>query len=29
MYCAGLMLAQMIEGFRFDIIDMDNTEGTA
>lgn len=27
MYCAGLMLPQMIEGFRFDIIDMDNTEG--
>lgn len=27
MYCAGLMLPQMIEGFRFDIIDMDNTQG--
>jgi fructose 1,6-bisphosphate aldolase/phosphatase len=27
MYCAGLMLPQMIKGFRFDIIDMDNTEG--
>jgi fructose 1,6-bisphosphate aldolase/phosphatase len=27
MYCAGLMLPQMIEGFRFHIIDMDNTAG--
>ncbi|QCI67615.1 fructose 1,6-bisphosphatase [Phreatobacter stygius] len=27
MYCAGLMLPQMIEGFRFRIIDMDNTAG--
>jgi len=27
MYCAGLMLPQMIGGFTFDIIDMDNTEG--
>lgn len=27
MYCAGLMLPPMIKGFRFDIIDMDNTEG--
>ncbi|MBM3585939.1 MAG: fructose 1,6-bisphosphatase [Alphaproteobacteria bacterium] len=27
MYCAGLMLPQMIKGFRFHIIDMDNTEG--
>jgi fructose 1,6-bisphosphate aldolase/phosphatase len=27
MYCAGLMLPQMIEGFSFHIIDMDNTEG--
>lgn len=26
MYCAGLMLPPMIKGFRFDIIDMDNTE---
>ncbi|WP_163484760.1 fructose 1,6-bisphosphatase, partial [Escherichia coli] len=25
MYCAGLMLPQMIKGFRFRIIDMDNT----
>jgi fructose 1,6-bisphosphate aldolase/phosphatase len=27
MYCAGLMLPQMIKGFSFHIIDMDNTEG--
>ncbi len=27
MYCAGLMLPKMIKGFRFDIIDMDNTDG--
>ncbi len=27
MYCAGLMLPQMIKGFQFEIIDMDNTEG--
>ena len=27
MYCAGLMLPKMIKGFRFHIIDMDNTEG--
>jgi fructose 1,6-bisphosphate aldolase/phosphatase len=27
MYCAGLMLPQMIKGFRFHIIDMDNTDG--
>ncbi|MDJ1157867.1 fructose 1,6-bisphosphatase [Chelatococcus sp. SYSU_G07232] len=27
MYCAGLMLPQMIKGFRFRIIDMDNTKG--
>ncbi len=27
MYCAGLMLPQMINGFTFDIIDMENTEG--
>jgi fructose 1,6-bisphosphate aldolase/phosphatase len=27
MYCAGLMLPQMIKGFRFHIIDMDNTKG--
>jgi fructose 1,6-bisphosphate aldolase/phosphatase len=27
MYCAGLMLPQMIKGFRFEIIDMDNTAG--
>jgi fructose 1,6-bisphosphate aldolase/phosphatase len=27
MYCAGLMLPQMIKGFRFHIIDMDNTAG--
>jgi fructose 1,6-bisphosphate aldolase/phosphatase len=27
MYCAGLMLPQMIKGFRFRIIDMDNTTG--
>lgn len=27
MYCAGLMLPKMIEGFTFNIIDMDNTEG--
>jgi fructose 1,6-bisphosphate aldolase/phosphatase len=27
MYCAGLMLPQMIQGFQFRIIDMDNTEG--
>jgi fructose 1,6-bisphosphate aldolase/phosphatase len=27
MYCGGLMLPQMIQGFRFDIIDMDNVEG--
>ena len=27
MYCAGLMLPQMIKGFRFRIIDMDNTRG--
>jgi len=27
MYCAGLMLPQMIGGFRFHIIDMDNTKG--
>src|SRR5207248_2409672 len=25
--CAGLMLPQMIEGFRFHVIDMDNTAG--
>jgi len=27
MYCSGLMLPQMIKGFTFDIIDMDNTKG--
>src|SRR2546421_325881 len=27
MYCAGLMLPQMIKGFRFHVIDMDNTAG--
>ncbi len=27
MYCAGLMLPQMIKGFTFHIIDMDNTGG--
>ena len=27
MYCAGLMLPPMIKGFKFHIIDMDNTEG--
>lgn len=27
MYCAGLMLPKMIEGFTFKIIDMENTEG--
>ena len=27
MYCAGLMLPQMIQGFRFRIIDMGNTKG--
>jgi fructose 1,6-bisphosphate aldolase/phosphatase len=27
MYCAGLMLPQMIKGFSFHIIDMDNVEG--
>jgi fructose 1,6-bisphosphate aldolase/phosphatase len=27
MYCAGLMLPQMIQGFRSHIIDMDNTSG--
>lgn len=27
MYCAGLMLPQMIQGFSFRIIDMDNTAG--
>ncbi|MBI2872678.1 MAG: fructose 1,6-bisphosphatase [Chloroflexi bacterium] len=27
MYCAGLMLPNMIKGFRFRIVDMDNTEG--
>lgn len=27
MYCAGLMLPQMIQGFQFNIIDMDNTTG--
>jgi fructose 1,6-bisphosphate aldolase/phosphatase len=27
MYCAGLMLPQMTQGFRFHIIDMDNTAG--
>lgn len=27
MYCAGLMLPQMIQGFRFEIIDMDDTRG--
>lgn len=27
MYCAGLMLPQMIKGFTFHIIDMDNTKG--
>jgi fructose 1,6-bisphosphate aldolase/phosphatase len=27
MYCAGLMLPQMIKGFCFQIIDMDNTAG--
>ena len=27
MYCAGLMLPQMIKGFRFHVIDMDNTKG--
>ena len=27
MYCGGLMLPQMIQGFRFDVIDMDNSEG--
>lgn len=27
MYCAGLMLPQMIDGFQFNVIDMNNTEG--
>ena len=27
MYCGGLMLPQMINGFQFNIIDMDHTEG--
>ncbi len=27
MYCGGLMLPQLIKGFTFHIIDMDNTEG--
>ena len=27
MYCAGLMLPKLIQGFRFHIIDMDNTDG--
>jgi fructose 1,6-bisphosphate aldolase/phosphatase len=27
MYCAGLMLPKMIKGFRFNVIDMDNTGG--
>jgi fructose 1,6-bisphosphate aldolase/phosphatase len=27
MYCAGLMLPQMTKGFRFHVIDMDNTAG--
>ena len=27
MYCAGLMLPKLIKGFRFRIIDMNNTEG--
>ena len=27
MYCAGLMLPPMIQGFNFHIIDMDNTQG--
>ena len=27
MYCAGLMLPKMIKGFRFEIIDMNNTKG--
>ena len=27
MYCAGLMLPRLNEGFTFNIIDMDNTEG--
>ncbi len=27
MYCAGLMLPQMIKGFRFRVIDMDNPKG--
>jgi fructose 1,6-bisphosphate aldolase/phosphatase len=27
MYCAGLMLPQMIKGFRFHVIDMDHTAG--
>ena len=27
MYCAGLMLPQMVKGFQFHIIDMDNTGG--
>ena len=27
MYCAGLMLPRLSEGFTFNIIDMDNTEG--
>ncbi|MCI0526247.1 MAG: fructose-1,6-bisphosphatase, partial [Nitrospira sp.] len=27
MYCAGLMLPQMIKGFSFHIMDMDNTQG--
>ncbi len=27
MYCGGLMLPPMIKGFRFTIIDMDNTDG--
>jgi fructose 1,6-bisphosphate aldolase/phosphatase len=27
MYCAGLMLPRITEGFTFNIIDMDNTEG--
>jgi fructose 1,6-bisphosphate aldolase/phosphatase len=27
MYCAGLMLPNMIKGFTFNVIDMDNTDG--
>ena len=27
MYCAGLMLPRLGDGFTFNIIDMDNTDG--